>query len=421
MRIKEGWMRHRHQFWFLIVFMAVLGGCSAKDDRGLTLRTVSVTDFSNQQSSAAGAPAASQREAPSSAPATAAASASSTSKPSTLPAGERNAPVASGRPLKTGEPIIVEAVIGQVSGRPIFADALLAPRADQLVQEAQKARPGEFPNIAARIVSGRLNELVLEELFLAEAEASLTTQQQQGLLAFLRQFREKTVAESLGIVSERQRELQQERGMTVDQYVDLRRNEVLIQKLLYEKVEPRVIVSWKDVEREYERRKSEFNPPANVTLMILRLSNASQKEQIDQLKTCLEAGQSFDATMTAMKLEPRTFGPVPMNSDDVSDIDINEAYKAPLKGLREGQTTAGFEIKEASRDETVWIHVQKIDQPPGRSLYDVQRQLIAELYKKRRDEQRERYIKSLFDRGIYSQLDEMNRRALMVALMRYGR
>ena len=36
------------------------------------------------------------------------------------------------------------------------------------------------------------------------------------------------------------------------------------------------------------------------------------------------------------------------------------------------------------------------------------------------DEERSRYIRSLFDKGIYSELDEMSRRVLTVAIMRYG-
>jgi hypothetical protein len=72
------------------------------------------------------------------------------------------------------------------------------------------------------------------------------------------------------------------------------------------------------------------------------------------------------------------------------------------------------------RDNTVWIYVAKISQPPPRSLYDVQRQLAQELMIKRQNEEYGRYIRSLFDRGIYSELDEMSRRVLTVAIMRYG-
>ena len=50
-----------------------------------------------------------------------------------------------------------------------------------------------------------------------------------------------------------------------------------------------------------------------------------------------------------------------------------------------------------------------------------QRQLAQELYVRRRDEQRQIYMRSLFEKGIYDELDEMLRRVLTVAVMRYGR
>ena len=97
--------------------------------------------------------------------------------------------------------------------------------------------------------------------------------------------------------------------------------------------------------------------------------------------------------------------------------DINEAYRPYLKDLAEGQTTKPIQRGSS----TLWFHVERIERTPAKSLFEVQRQLQSELTARRNAEERERYIRSLLDKGIYTQVEEMHRRVLVVALMRYGR
>ena len=318
--------------------------------------------------------------------------------------------------LKPGAVVIVDRVIGQVSGRPIFADTILEPIADQLRQEAAHRTMQEFGPVAAQIVNDRLNEVILTELFIAEAEAALTEEQQKGLLALMRDFKERKLAEKRGSRSLLEKELGLE-GMTPEQLVELEKNRMLIMNLINEKISPRVIVSWRDVEREYERRKGEFMPRGKVTFRRIRLST-SDSAAIAQVSSRLEAGDAFADVATDVGMSDgglwETFT---MNSDDVSDIEIVDVYKPFLKGLAQGQTTAPIERE----GRTQWLHVDRIDRGGGKTLYDVQRQLTNELYMRRNAEERKRYIDSLFSKGIYSELEEMSRRVLAVALMRYGR
>ena len=319
--------------------------------------------------------------------------------------------------LEPGQPVIIDQLIGQVSGRPIFVDALLDPLADQIRQEARRRRPEDFNRWVQQRVVDRLQEVILNELLLAEAEAALTEQQQQGLLAFLRDFQEKKLAEERGSRSQLERELQLE-GITPEQLLEFKKNEVLLQNLLSERIAPRVIVSWKEVEREYERRKGEFNPPARVTLKRIRLENESQAEQIAQVKARLAAGDDFSAIAKDVGMpHDGQWDTFPVGPGGVSDIaDLNEAYLAAMKGLQEGQTTEPIEVS----GRTQWIHIAKLEQPPPKSLYDVQREIHRDLRVRREREERERYLRTLFDKGIYSEVNEMAQRVVEVALRRYG-
>jgi hypothetical protein len=397
-----------------------LAACNQDGGPELQPRTVSLDEFS-RSTDARPAPATT---APTIAPPAATAAEASPAESGNAASVAPSPPiVAAARPLRPGDEAVVESVIGQVSGRPIFVDEFLAPIDDQLRREGERLNQAEFIQRAQVIIGRRLSEVVRNELFLAEAEASLTEQERMGLLAFLKDLQEKNIAERGGTIFGAERRIAEEREMTLQEFEEAQRNETLIRNLLYQRISPRVIVSWRDVQREYERRRSEFNPPARITLMRLRLSDADQKELIEQVKTRLAAGEDFDVVVQELGLaesvsilggEPLTMGP-----GGVSDVPVADALKAGLAKLKgePGETTEAI----AGEGRTTWLHIDKIEQPPARTLFEVQEQLIAELRSRRETEELDKYVNSLFEKGIYDELEQMSRRVLAVALLRYAR
>lgn len=414
-----------------VLAAAVIFGCASKSDRGVNVRRVHVSEFANRpqsdeaaKSSTPGAPAESRRaagpepleplpEEPSPIAAT-------PDAPGQSPAAPREA--AQPRPgeqlMKPGDIIVIDSVVGQVSGRPIFADALLAPLADELRAQAARLSARDFALYVQQRVNDQLREVVLTELFIAEAEASLTPQQHQGLFAMLRDLQERQISSGRGSRTITEERLREELGLTIEEYTQRERNTRLIWYLLNKKVEPRAIVSWKDVQREYERRKSEFNPPASVTLKMLRLSLANDPDRIADVKSRLAAGESFDSI--AGSIGPPavvTPDPFPMGPGGVSDIPINDLFKPALAGLNVGETSQPVEAD----GRITWLYVVSIDQPPPRTLLEVQRQLYDQIKNRRQTEEREKYIRMLLSRGVHDEIEEMSRRVLTVALLRYGR
>jgi hypothetical protein len=324
------------------------------------------------------------------------------------------------RLVQPGDVIIVESVIGQVSGQPIFADAFLEPIAGRLRTYGETSKPGEFSQRAAGVILEQLRQIVLSDLFLAEAEASLTPEQQQGLLAFVRRLKQDLISGSGGLETQAEAR-SQEQGKTLQQTVEERRDIALIQKQINDKVTPRVIVTWKDIEREYQRRLAEFNPPASVTLSRLRLDgkDPKEKDQIEEVKSRLAAGEDFNTI--GQSIGPpayTTLGAFLMGPGGISDVEVNPKYKPALANVKLGQTTEPIDMGDST---LVWLHVDKIDQPPPKTLFEVQGILAAELDQQRKVEEREKYIKALFERGIYDDLRNMGQRALIVARMRYER
>ena len=100
-------------------------------------------------------------------------------------------------PETVGVPITVEALVGQVNGRPVYANNVLAPMADQLRAESVKMNRSEFTDSIRNLLffetegmggiirGGRIYELVITELLLSEALGNMSKEQSYGVFSLL--------------------------------------------------------------------------------------------------------------------------------------------------------------------------------------------------------------------------------------------
>jgi len=326
--------------------------------------------------------------------------------------------------------IIVDSLIGQVNGRPIFADAFFEPIEDQILAARAQLSPQDFVNTMDRIIADRLNMVIMNELVLAEAEAALTADVRVGLRYWLKDMEEQKLAESLGVRARAEQSLAEE-GMTLDEYLRLKKDEALVYKLVSEKIEPRVIVTWRDMEREFERRQSEFNPPAMVKLGKIVLRKESEADMIAAVDAGIADGKSLaEIGSTLSKPNAYTEDEYQLGPDGMAGLPLNADILDAIKGLNEGATSRPVEVTiaplmagESARVSVYWYQVVSVTRSESRTLYDpvVQRQLYNEVYRRRLDEERDRYLMSLMSKGIYDDVEEMSLRLRRVALLRYGR
>ena len=195
----------------------------------------------------------------------------------------------------------------------------------------------------------------------------------------------------------------------------------MVEELRRRKIDPRVIVSWRDIEREYLRRYDEFNPSAAVTLALIRLHTVDQAELIEQVQNRLDVDESFATLAEELGFaDGGVWATFRMGSGGITDIDVSAQIKGVLAGLEEGRTSQPF----TQGPSTLWLHVVSLQRQPARGLYEdpqVQRSLRNELHRRRGEEQWNSYLNSLLERGIYDELDVMADRLYEIALQRYGR
>jgi len=321
---------------------------------------------------------------------------------------------------RTEQRMIVDSLIGEIHGRPIFADTFFEPIEDRLRAEARKAATSrQFSSTALNIITQRLRELMVNELVLAEAESSLTQQEQQGLIPWMREIRERITAGAGGSEYLARRRIAEERGMSLEQLTQQMRDQQLVQRMVQQEIQPRVIVSWRDVRREYQRQYERFNPSPTMTVGRIRLSTEREAEKIQQVNNRLADGLPF-AEIASIVGQPNAanWQQFELPPGGIDELGLNEVIRNKLKDLDVGETSEPFQIGSS----TWWLHITNLEQPPGRSLYDpdVQRLLTEEIRRRRQNVEQERYLQQLFSEGITDDFETMVRRLVNIAERRYG-
>lgn len=320
--------------------------------------------------------------------------------------------------VQPGERIIIDSLVGQVNGRPVFADEFFTPIADQLWAAARGATVRGFEQQAREIIAQRLRSIVTNELVIADAQAQLSVEQQQGLFHALRLLREEEIAKLGGTRAGATQRLQEEEGISLDDYISSELDAKLVQGLYVEKILPRATYSWRDVELEYRRRHEEFNPPGQIHISRLRVPTA-EIDRVAEVQRRLESGEPF-AEIAASLGEPDggAWQSFVLPPDGLAGLPLSENVRQQLIGLERGETSEPFELGSS----TWWLHIAEITQLPGRDLYEpeVQRALSERIRQQRFREEEDRYVQSLLQRGIYDELNAMNEVLVRIALLRYG-
>jgi hypothetical protein len=414
-----------------IMLAVVLASCAASREKDAPSRTVSLAEFLR------GADAAEGTSAPAVEPTTSATPAPTRTNDAieivaapdeALSAGPVFSETSASEsdvaviPLDPGEQVFVDRMVGQVNGRPIFANEFFAPIADQLRAESVRleGQAQAFARSASDIIQNQLREVVLNDLFLAEAESNLTFEQQQGVFVWLRDVREQIVGrEGGGSEAQARQKILADQDITLEEYIQQTRDQALIRQLLRDEVASRVVVSWRDVQREYERNAEQFNPPSIATLSRITLSTEARADDIAAVTARLAAGETFETVAADLGMpNDGQWDTFELADHTLGSIALSDRVKPHVVDLAPGEVSAPFEVGRS----TWWVKVLSIDQPDARSIYDaeVQRQLRQHIQAQRFAEEQNRYIQSLFERGIYDELNEMNTRLLEMALLRYG-
>ena len=321
--------------------------------------------------------------------------------------------------IKVGVRWPVDGLVGQINGRPVFAAEFFLPIEDRLVRIAADAGPSESQRAIINLVHERWMTFVNSELVIAEAESGLNIQMQEGLFAWLSDLEDEVTAQRGGTRFGAEQSLMEDTGLTMEEFIEQQRKLGLAGQLIRKKVQPRAIVSWRDVEQVYQGDIDIYVPPGRVVVGRILLLNRRDSEQIEVVKSAFAEGRSFQDVATEIGVkddgEWRTFILSDENLQGLADL--KQEVRDALIGLKVGQPTVPIE----GRTSTTWYSVLGFITPPARSIFDpgVQLSIRGQLESIRYDEEERKYLDSLRRRWVNDEIKKMELRLIDIALRRY--
>lgn len=321
-------------------------------------------------------------------------------------------------PVPIGEAVLIDAKVGDVNGKPIYASRFLAPMADRLRQEALQRPRNEWRLFAKREIERALAGFVEDELLRAEAMASLTPAQRQGLFAFVERVQRDLVAQNRGSREQASRRLFQEEGTTIEQFTAARRERELINFQLETQVNKRVSVTWRDIQQAYERNYEQFNSPPTFRFRLIRVLT-DNAEGIKTVTESLAAGSPFaEVAATPANVNDRTNKGLVLKEvkGDPEKMEFfpNPALDAAAKQIRVGETRGPIDMGTSQ----AWLALEAIDQRSV-PLYQAQLGIENVLRESRETVERARYIDRLKSRANISNPEETVSRLVDIATERY--
>ena len=320
--------------------------------------------------------------------------------------------------LPVGVAYPIESLVGQINGRPIYAEEFLLPLEDRILRIVAEQPLANAVREVEMLVIRRFSEFVDSELIIAEAESKLSPDQQQGVLAWIRSVQEDTIAGRGGTRDTATASIEEEFGVSFDEFIAERRSVALASDLLRKRVQPRAIVSWRDIEQAYRRNYATFNPRPVLRIGRIRFNSAREVEKVKQAEALIAEGSDFASVCSAMEIPEDGFWlEMELPKEGIAGTSLVGAVKNRLEGLKPGQLSEPW----VQASFISWFSVLNIEQPPGRTIYEpsVQFALENELSNMRLMQEQDRYLDSLKDRWVSADIDDMGRRLLVIARLRY--
>lgn len=320
--------------------------------------------------------------------------------------------------------VIVDEVVGQINGKPVFATAFLEEPKARLIALARDPRISRerWREIAGAAIASELRTQIENELVLAEARAILTPEQRQGLLAFVSNLREGLAAELGGaseVASQRLFEGDSEIKSPLERRVQEKRDEQLVGNLMSREVWPRVQVSWREIQNEYERNLDKFQPSNTASVRLLRAPLA-EPDRVARLEAAVKANVPVAeiAASADNAFNPDTGGVA-------GTVDLREPIRperiSPLKALQDAAAGIGpGEVRGPIRTErdAWWVAVDPV-RTKTVTLEEAQLELGRSILQRKYRTQQEAYIRRLRESGSRTQEDLMLARLLAIATERF--
>jgi len=323
-------------------------------------------------------------------------------------------------PDPVGAPVFVDAKVGDVNNRAIYASAFLNDMIDRLkakYAEMYKANPklakAAWKQFARDQIQQKLDGIIEDEVLRAEALNALQPEQKAGFFNWLQSVRSEVVAENRGIEAAANENLSAQNGTSLDQTMKNREQQELIKFVLQTRIYNRANISWRDIQIAYEKNYDLFNPPPIASFRIFTVPEKNVQE-VQKIVAELQGGKDFDdiADEKTTNLDEK---------DKYLDRPYEGEYsKAELLGPKElneevrklvpGRWVGPIMFKGSA----YWIKLERIWKV-SEDLYAAQLYLESRLAQGKNDYEKYKFVDRLKKRASFTDVDIMTARLLALA------
>lgn len=320
-------------------------------------------------------------------------------------------------PKTVGSQMIVDALVGQINGKPIFAQDILEPIEDQLQIAGNELNQSSFKEVALGLVSGQLEDVLISELLLSEAKAGMSVEREQGLIATLQQMKEHLASKQGGSQRALAQQIMTEQEKTIEEFLDSEQQQVLIYNYIKDKISSRIQVTWRDVERAWERHGSNFETKGSVTIGRIRIP-VEDEELLVSVNEKFDQGISFEVVATDLGLaDGGRWDSFELGEDGIGGTDLGDEIASLILTLDIGEV--GGPILIGSNQ--YWFSIIDLQLPAKGSIWDplTQMQIRGSLVQIEQKLEHDRHLESILADGSFDELEAMVRHVTRVAMSRY--
>ncbi|MEZ6235817.1 MAG: hypothetical protein R3B68_16660 [Phycisphaerales bacterium] len=324
-------------------------------------------------------------------------------------------------PAPVGRPTLIDVKVGDINGRPVFANEFLAPMEARLRALSLELPRAAWTREARESIQGALITTLQSELLAAEALESIPPAAREvGLTRVLNATRQRTLARAGGSITEAQRRLLEERNQTLEQFLREQQEAQLV-GLSRENLIRGIQVSGRDIENYYLRNSDSFNPPPSARFRRID-AVAAQAQTIARITESLAQGTPFQEVAASNLNAPNRRAnaglvDVPFEGQyEQAEFFNNAELNVAARGLRPGEWTGP--VAYFNGQLVAWLYLERVSDD-SRTLYEAQIQISDTLRQQELVQRAEELITRLRDRASFTSEAEMIDRLMAIATQRY--
>lgn len=326
-------------------------------------------------------------------------------------------PDPSGRPV--ANPTLIDAKVGDINGKPIYAGEFFLPLEAAFKASVQELSRESWLQFVRNTITQTMDGMITDELLRAEALARLTPEQQQGLRAFLAKTRDGFLSKNLGSEMLAEEQIRAEFGKSLNDKLRDDRESVLIDLEIRDSIKRRVNVSWRDVQQRYLRDFSDWNPDPVAVFRLIRVME-SDADTVASVNERLASGEDFAVLageeFNGFNPEAQGVQSTPFSGDFAEGSFFGPA---PLNEAAHDLSPGEWTGPIAFSGLVFWLRLESIDER-STSLYDAQLRVESQLLFERRRTELDRYVRRLVDRARVSSREQIIESLYEIAVDRYG-